>query len=133
MKKQEYLNFLFKENKQCNCKYLARFFILEKKFNELETLCTDLSECFFISGKISQKNQGVYNKKEREKNGLYEEMNRELNLLIKKRKINLYYHNEKNNYIWEPINPKDGKKLKKRRKIISASCYKCSQQIGVLQ
>lgn len=133
MKKKEYLASLFKENGYCNCKYLARFFFLEEKFNELERFCNDLSECFFISEKISQKNKKFYEQKERERNGFYEEMNRELNLLIENSKINLHYHDEKKNYKKKLINPEDGKKLKKIRKIISASCYKCSQQIGVLQ
>lgn len=131
MKKQEYLASLFKENGYCNCKYLSRFFILEEKFSELETLCNDLQDCFFISGKISPKNKKFYWKKEYERKGFYEEMNRELNLLIKKRKINLHYHNEKNNYEKQQISLSQGKELK--NKIITASCSKCSQQIAALQ
>lgn len=132
MNKQEYLASLFKENGYCNCKELARFFILEKKFNELERFCSDLQDCFFISGKISQKNKEFYNKKEREKNGLYGKMNREINLLIKKGKINLYYHNEKKKYPKQLMHPEDGKNPKNKNKIITASCSKCAQQIGVL-
>lgn len=133
MNKQEYLNLLSEENKQCKCKYLTRFFFLKEKFNELENLCNDLQDCFFISGKISPKNRENYGQKNYGRIGFYNELNRELNLLIKKRKINLHYCNEKNNYEKEQINSRDGKKLKKKNKIITASCYKCSQQIGVLQ
>ncbi len=132
MKKHEYLNSLFEKNNHCNCKYLTRFFFLEKKFNELETLCNDLQDCFYISEKISPKSKKFYEKKEYERKGFYGEMNRELNLLIKKRKINLEHHNEKKKYKKELITSKDGKKLKKKDKIITASCYKCRQQIGVL-
>ncbi len=133
MKKLEYLNSLFEKNSYCNCKELARFFYLKEKFSELERFCNDLQYCFSISGKISRKNKKIYEKKEYERKGIYGEVNRELNLLIKKRKINLYYHNERKKYPKQLIHPEDGKKLKNEKKIISASCSKCSQQIGVLQ
>ena len=133
MNQKKYFNLLFKENKQCKCKSLVRFFVLEKKFNELENLCNDLSECFFISGKISPKNKELYEQKNYEQSGFYNELNRELNSLIKKRKINLFYHDKKNNYEKQPINYEQGKILKKKEKIITASCYKCAQQIKVLE
>ena len=131
MKKQEYLASLFEENKQCSCDYLARFFFLEEKFNELENFCNDLQDCFFILDKISSENKKLYEQKNYERRGFYNKLNRELNLLIKKGKLNLFYYNDENNYEKQSIDYKQGKKLKD--KIIIASCSECIQQIRVLQ
>ncbi|MEK6844996.1 MAG: hypothetical protein AABX44_01950 [Nanoarchaeota archaeon] len=130
MNKKEYLSSIFKENKQCNCDYLIRFFFLEKKFNELENLCNDLLD-FLSKHKFGSNIKKIYGEKNYERICFYKELNLELNSLIKKGKLKLFYHNEKNNYEKQPISYEQRKKLED--KLITASCSKCNQQIKVLK
>lgn len=131
MNQQEYLDLLFKENKQCNCDYLVRFFFLEKKFNELENLCNKLLDGLSDINKFDSNVKRAYAQANYERTCFYKELNLELNSLIKKGKLKLFYHNEKNSYKKRQINYDQEKRLKK--KIITASCSKCNQQIKVLE
>ena len=131
MNKQECLDSLFKENRECHCDYLVRFFFLEKKHNELENLCDILLKSLSGISRFDSEVKMAYGEKNYERTCFYKELNLELNSLIKKGKIKLFYHDEKNNYKKQPISYGLGKKL--GNKIITASCSKCNQQIKVLE
>lgn len=131
MNREKYLSSLFKENKQCNCDYLTRLFYLGEKQKALKNLCSDLENSLEEIHKGNSEVKELYYKKISELVGFRKEYLSELNSLIKKEKLKLFYHNERKDYEKEPVNFEQGKKLKK--KIITAVCSECSQQINVLK
>ncbi len=131
MTQLEYLNLLFKKNKQCNCDYLTRLFYLDKKQKYLKNLCNDLENSLEEIHKGNPEVKELYYKKIYEFMNFRKEHRVELNSLIKKDKLKLFYHNEIKGYKKEPVSFEQGKKLK--NKIITTVCSECSRQINVLK
>lgn len=130
--KEEYISNLFKENKSCSCGDLARFNHLNEKKKNLENLCHDLFESLTSFHKGNLEVIEIYYKRVYDLKIISGEQNLELNYLIKKNKLNLFYHNEKEGYKKERINFEQGRELIKDEKIIAVECYNCAQQIAIV-
>ncbi|MEK6817408.1 MAG: hypothetical protein AABX80_01275 [Nanoarchaeota archaeon] len=130
--KEKYISNLFKKNKSCSCGDLVRFAHLDEQKKNLENLCHSLLESLTNFHKGNMEVIELYQKRLYDLEIISGEQNIELNSLIKKDKLNLFYHNEKEDYKKEKINFEQGRELMKDKKIITVNCYNCAQQIAIV-
>ncbi|KHO55145.1 MAG: hypothetical protein QT10_C0006G0032 [archaeon GW2011_AR19] len=129
-KNEFYLSKLYKKSKFCKCKNLVRLHSLAEERKELETLCNDLFDSLSGIHKGDDEVRDIYEQKIYERISFFNEHNLELNLLIKNKKLKLYYHNEKNNYNKQPTTYKRVEKLLNKKKIVCVHCSNCNQLIA---
>ncbi len=126
------LPYIEKSDKFCSCDYLVRLSYLDKKKKALQNLCNDLEESLEGIHKNNFEVKELYYKKIYEFVNFCKEHHTELNSLIKKEKLKLFYHNEKEDYNKQSVNQDKAMELLKEKKMVTAHCYSCNQQIYLI-
>lgn len=129
MDREEYIAKVFEKNEYCNCEDLVRLSYLEKERKDLSSICNDLFESLLGINKGNGEVRKIYEQKIHKRENFHEEHNLELNSLIKKEKLKLFYHDEKENYKKQQVDYVKGRELLKKNKIITVHCHNCDQQI----
>ena len=132
MNREEYILGLFEKNKYCNCEDLSQLFSLEEKVKNLKDYCDDLFESLSGIHKENSEVHKLYDEKRSKHEGGCGKHSEELNSLIRKEKLKLFYHNEENSYKKQLITSDRVTELLKEEKIITVHCYNCDQQIGLI-
>lgn len=133
MDKEECLALIEELNGYCNCKDLIDLYKIKRKASPLGKKCNNLENKIDFKTPAEKDRVPLEILKENriDLDNFVNAYYQELNALIKKGRLELYYHNENNNYFKEKVKSNSALELLKQNKIVTIHCANCDQQIDL--